>query len=285
MTPTINHDIAIKTQQNHPSATLNAWLQQDSMQGALERVMESVRSNPNDIRERWLLFQMLCLMGDWDRALKQLQTCVQIDPEREQTAQVIRGLIRSEAQRAEVFAGKSTPGYIMDQPPEWIALLLEALHGASENRLDQADAARELALSQAVDSPGDVDGMPFGWISDSDTRLGPVCELIVAGMYRWCPFSDLSSLRLHAPSGLLDLLWVRADCTLHDGSVLKAYIPARYPGSEHGEDAIRLSRETVWQDEGKTGIIALGQKTWMTDGGDLSLLDLRELTFQIVASA
>lgn len=279
MDPTINHNIAIKTQQEHPGSTLNAWLHQASIQEALERVMDSVRANPNNIRERWLLFQILCLMGDWERALKQLQTCVRIDPEREQTAQVIRGLIRSEAQRAEVLAGQSTPGYIMDQPPEWVTLLLEALRVGSEN-LVQADASREQALSQAVDSPGEADGMPFEWISDSDTRLGPICELVVAGMYRWCPFSDLSSLRLHAPSGLLDLLWAKADCTLHDGTVLKGYIPARYPGSEHGEDAIRLSRETVWQEEGKTGIIALGQKTWMTDGGDLGLLDLREITFQ-----
>jgi type VI secretion system protein ImpE len=259
--------------------TLNAWLRYDSLQEAMEHVKENVRSRPADIHERWLLLQIACFMGEWNRALKQLQVCVQIDSEREQTAQVIRGLIRSEALRAEVLAGKNTPGYVIDQPPEWVAALLEALRAASRENIELADAMRTQALSEVPDSPGEIDGAPFAWISDSDTRLGPVCELVVAGRYRWCPFCELSRLRLHAPQGLLDLLWTRVDCTLRDGTVLQAYIPARYPDSENGTDVIRLARETAWREQGTTGIIGLGQKTWMTDGGDHGLLDLREVSF------
>ncbi|MDR2625651.1 MAG: virulence protein SciE type [Zoogloeaceae bacterium] len=271
----LNHVDALKDK----NTTLNTWLQQGSLQDALEQVKENIRSRPEDIRERWLLFQIACFMGDWERALKQLQVCGQIDPEYEQVAQVMRGLIRSEALRAQVLAGKNTPGYVIDQPPEWVLFLLEALRAASNGDIEQADATREQALSAVPDSPGEIDGAPFAWISDTDTRLGPVCELVVAGRYRWCPFCELSSLRLHAPQGFLDLLWARADCTLRDGTVLQAYVPARYPGSENGTDAIRLSRETAWQEQGTTGIVGLGQKTWMTDMGDHGLLDLREISF------
>jgi type VI secretion system protein ImpE len=272
---TSNHTDILRDQ----DITLNALLRHDSLQEAMEHVMENVRSRPGDIRGRWLFFQIACFMGDWDRALKQLQVCVQIDSEREQTAQVIRGLIRSEALRAEVLAGKNTPGYVIDQPPGWVAALLEALHAASRGDIGLADTTRERALSEVPDSSGEIDGVPFAWISDSDTRIGPVCELVVAGRYRWCPFCELSSLRLHAPQGLLDLLWAKADCTLRDGTVLQAYIPIRYPGSENGTDAIRLARETAWHEQGTTGIVGLGQKTWMTDGGDHGLLDLREISF------
>jgi type VI secretion system protein ImpE len=272
---TLNHVNVLKDK----NATLNAWLQQGSLQEALERVKESIRTRPGDIRERWLLFQIACLMGDWERALKQLQICVQIDSEREQAAQAFRGLIRSETLRAEVLAGKNTPGYVIDRPPEWVLTFLEALRDTSKGDIASADAARERALSEAPDCRGEMDGAPFAWISDSDTRLGPICELVVAGRYRWCPFCELSGLRLHAPQGLLDLLWAKADCTLRDGTALQAYIPVRYPGSENGTDAIRLARETVWQEQGKTGIVALGQKTWMTDSGDHGLLDLREISF------
>ncbi|MDR2786818.1 MAG: ImpE protein superfamily protein [Candidatus Accumulibacter sp.] len=271
----LDHPKALKDR----GATLDAWLRHDSLQEALERIQENVRSRPGDVRERCLLFQMACFMGDWDRALKQLQVCARIDPEREQTAQVMRGLIRSEALRAKVLAGENTPAYVIDPPPKWVAALLEALYATSRGDVELADAARKRALSEAPDSPGAIDGAPFAWISDSDTRLGPVCELVVAGGYRWCPFCELSSLRLHAPQGLLDLLWARAECALRDGTEFQAYIPVRYPGSENGTDAIRLARETTWREEGTTGIIGLGQKTWMTGGGDHALLDLREITF------
>jgi type VI secretion system protein ImpE len=260
-------------------ATLNAWLQHDSLQGALERIRENIRSRPGDVRERWLLFQIACFLGDWDRALKQLQVCVQIDPERERMAQAMRGLIRSEALREKVLAGENKPGYVIDPPPEWMAALLEALSAATGGDIERADATRKQALSEVPDSPGEIDSVPFAWISDSDTRLGPVCELVVAGRYRWCPFCELSRLRLHAPQGLLDLLWARADCVLRDGTELQAYIPARYPDSGNGTDAIRLARETVWREQGTTGVIGLGQKTWMTESGDHGLLDLREISF------
>jgi type VI secretion system protein ImpE len=261
------------------SITLNAWLQDKSLHEIIESIKEKIRSRPRDIHERWLLFQFACLMGDWERALKQLQICVENNPEREQTAQVIRGLIRSETLRADVLTGKNTPGYIIDQPPQWLTLLLDALYAFSRGDVDLADVTRERALSEVPDSPGEIDGKPFAWVSDTDTRLGPVCELVVAGRYRWCPFSELSSLRLYAPQGLLDLLWIRADCTLRDGTALKAYIPTRYPGSENGTDTVRLARETTWQEQGKTGVIGLGQKTLVTDSGDHGLLDIREISF------
>ena len=266
---------------NDKSVTLNAWLQHDSLQEAMDHIKDNIRSRPGDIHERWLFFQIACLLGDWPRALKQLQTCVQIDPEREQAAQVMRGLIRSESLRGEVLAGKNTPGYVIDQPLEWVASLLEALRASSKGDIELADTTREQALSGVPDTRGEADGLPFAWISDSDTRLGPVCELVVAGRYRWCPFCELSSLRLHNPQGLLDLIWAKADCTLRDGTAFQAYIPVRYPGSENGTDAIRLARETTWQEQGTTGIIGLGQKTWTTDMGDHGLLDLREITFSV----
>jgi type VI secretion system protein ImpE len=273
---TLNHSVVLQNQ----GTTLSTWLPHDaSLQEALERVKENVRTRPGDIRERWLLFQISCFMGDWERALKQLQVCVQIDPEHEQTAQLYSVLIRSEVLRAEVLAGNNVPRYVLDPPPEWVTTLLSALQAAAKGNLCQADEAREQALSQAPDSPGETNGLLFEWISDTDTRLGPVCELVVAGRYRWCPFCELTHLRLHEPVGLLDLLWAKADCTLRDGTVLKAYIPARYPGSEQGPDAIRLARETSWQEQGETGIIGLGQKTWMTNSREHALLDLRGIAF------
>lgn len=85
---------------------LNSWLQQDSLESVLTRLENGIRSAPADLSLRWGLFQTLCLLGQWERALKQLQVCAKLDAELAQTAHVMRDLIRSEMLRAAVFAGK-----------------------------------------------------------------------------------------------------------------------------------------------------------------------------------
>ena len=262
----------------HGSA-LNSWLQQDSLVSVLVRLENDIRSAPTDISLRWGLFQTLCLLGQWERALKQLQVCAKLDAELVSTAQVMRDLIRSEMLRAAVFQGKKQPGHMVATPPDWMSRLLDALSAAGNGDVNAADMAREEALSAAPEVAGESNFGAFTWITESDSRLGPVCEMIVAGMYRWCPFSEIVTLSIQPPHSLLDLIWTRAEVNLRDGSVLKAYLPVRYPGSEVADDAIRLARESRWREEGKTGVFGLGQKTWMTDAGDMGMLDLRNVTF------
>jgi type VI secretion system protein ImpE len=50
-------------------------------------------------------------------------------------------------------------------------------------------------------------------------------------------------------------------------------------GDSSEGDAIRLARTTVWHDTGRTGVIALGQKTWTTSTGDTSLFELATCAF------
>ncbi|MFJ2990680.1 type VI secretion system accessory protein TagJ [Collimonas sp. NPDC087041] len=238
-----------------------------------------IRSAPTDISLRWGLFQTLCLLGQWERALKQLQVCAKLDAELVSTAQVMRDLIRSEMLRAAVFQGKKQPGHMVGTPPSWLLRLLDALSAAGNGDVNAADVEREEALSAAPEVAGESNLGTFTWITESDSRLGPVCEMVVADMYRWCPFSEIATLNIQPPHSLLDLIWTRAEVSLRDGSALKAYLPVRYPGSELADGAIRLSRESRWREEGKTGVFGLGQKTWMTDVGDVGLLDLRVITF------
>lgn len=168
---------------------------------------------------------------------------------------------------------------MVGKPPGWMMRLLDALQSAGAGDVGAADAAREEAMSAAPEIAGESNLGAFNWITESDSRLGPVCEMVVAGMYRWCPFGELNTLKINPPHSLLDLIWTRADVSLRDGSVLKAYLPVRYPGSESGDDALRLARESRWREEGATGVFGVGQKTWMTDAGDVALLDMRSVTF------
>jgi type VI secretion system protein ImpE len=73
--------------------------------------------------------------------------------------------------------------------------------------------------------------------------------------------------------------------TLVDGSAIRGFMPARYPsvanaaGDCDESDALPLGRKTIWQEVGRTGVIAEGQKTWVTSAGDFSLFELPTCDF------
>jgi type VI secretion system protein ImpE len=261
------------------SPTLHDLMQKHSFDELKASTTETVRKQPANARERWLLVQLLCLDGEWERALKQLQTWATLTPDGEPRAQLHRGLIQSEMFRAEVFAGLRTPGSI-DPLPAWVNILLQANAKLGEGKLAEADALREAALNDAPATRGESEQMgAFEWLSESDTRLGPVCEMAVAGGYRWIPFNEMKSLILTPAATLTDLVWRPITAILRNATVLRGYLPTRYPDSEIASADIKLARKTEWTNVGKTGVIALGQKTWTTDQNDFGLLEIGECRF------
>lgn len=271
-----------------PSAlSFREWSHAKPLSETLLRAEAAVRAKPQAPDARWLLFELLCVLGHWDRELKQLQTWAALSKAFDSTAHVFRGLIRAERQRADVFAGRTASATLTvegTQSPVWMtrlghALKLSAHPGA--DGVEAVDLEREAALVQAPDAPGRADERSFTWIADSDSRLGPVCEVILVGAYRWVGFNDLASVTKAQPTNLLDLVWAQADFVLRDGSPLKGYMPMRYPVQAGDRDPLLMARETVWSETGRTGVHARGQKMWMTDAGDISLLDLRSCAFDV----
>ncbi|AOI61255.1 type VI secretion system accessory protein TagJ [Burkholderia diffusa] len=253
-------------------------LSQAPLDEQIARTEARVRAQPTTPPHRWALFQSMCVTGQWARAIQQLQVWGRLVPDQAQTAQVFRDLIRAERHRARVVHGRARPGFVFDPPP-WIDGLLGALRAAAEGQLEVADGLRSAAFDAAPDVATSIPDGTAAWIVDSDSRLGPVCEFISAGHYRWVPIADLAGWRVSTPTTLVDLVWAPCTLTLVDGNTLHGFMPARYPGSEAGSDAVRVGRETVWRHEGRTAAIALGQKTWMTEQGDFSLFELADATF------
>jgi type VI secretion system protein ImpE len=244
----------------------------------IARIEARIRSQPTTAPHRWALFQQLCIVGEWSRAIQQLQVWATLEPGQARTAQMYRDLIRAERWRAKVVEGRERPGVVLASPP-WIDALLDAIHHAADGQVEQADTHRDAAFRAAPDVALAAPQGRAAWIVDSDSRFGPVCEVITAGHYRWVPFADLAAWRVSQPTQSVDLVWAPCALTLVDGSIIHGFMPARYPGSETGSDAVRLGRETVWRDIGRTGVVALGQKTWTTDLGDFSLFELAHAEF------
>lgn len=244
---------------------------------ALALLQERVRANPADASLRVFLFQLLCVLGQWERALNQLKVAAELDPAAIPMAQTYGDAVRCEAIRRQVFAGMKSP-MIFGEPDQWLALLIESLLVAGRGDSGQSEALRQRAFEDAAASSGTIDGVPFEWISDADSRLGPVLEAVINGRYYWVPFARLARISMEAPADLRDMVWTPAYLEFENGGESVALIPTRYPGSDTSEDGmILLARKTVWEEVAPEHHRGLGQRLLTTDASDVPLMDIREI--------
>jgi type VI secretion system protein ImpE len=244
---------------------------------ALAQLQEEVRTRPADAKLRIFLFQLLCVHGQWQRALNQLKVASELDPAALAMAQMYGEAVRCEAIRSDVFAGRKSP-MIFGEPDQWLALLIESLLVTGQGDPARGAELRQRAFAEADASPRTLNGQPFEWVADADSRLGPVLEAIVNGRYYWIPFVRLAAVTIEEPEDLRDLVWMPAHLQFENGGEQVGLIPTRYPGSERSEDGlVVLARKTVWEEVAPDTHHGLGQRIIATDTGEVPLLELREL--------
>lgn len=246
----------------------------------LKQLQQSIRSDPANSQYRIFLFQLLVVMGQWDRALTQLNVISEMDDSALAMVQTYRQALVCEGYRSDVFAGKRTP-VIFGKPDQWMALLVEALRLSTEGQHEKAQDIRDQAFELApatAGTIGEADGEAFEWIADADTRLGPMLEVICNNRYYWIPFNRIRTIKIEKPDDLRDRVWTPAYFTWANGGEMAGLIPTRYPGSENSEDDQVVSAgKTIWT-EVKDGVYhGLGQRMITTDAGDYSLMDLRQI--------
>jgi type VI secretion system protein ImpE len=252
-------------------------------QGALEVLQRRVREHAADPKLRVYLFQLLAVLGQWQRALDQLAVCGALDDGTLAMVNTYREAVKCELLREAVFAGRLTP-VVLGEPQPWVAMLVEALQ--ADGRGDAALAARLRAdaFEAAPATAGTLDGAPFEWIADADSRLGPVLEVIVDGRYAWVPFGALAAVHVEAPTDLRDLVWSAAQLTFANGGQTVALVPTRYAGSgAEADGAQQLARKTQWLAIGPQQYRGLGQRMLVTDASEQGLLAVREIALQAAA--
>lgn len=255
----------------------------------LADLQKRVRSDASNAKLRVHLFQLLCVLGDWQRALSQLQVCAQLDAKALPMAQAYREAIRCESFRTEVFAGRRAP-QVMGAPPNWLGLMIEALRLDGDPQGAQAAAdLRMRALDEATPTPCTVDGVACEWLADGDSRLGPVCEVIVNGQYYWLPFESCAAIKIDPPADLRDMVWMPAELTLPNQGKVAAFIPARYAETAktavENADALRRCAATQWIERGSDVWFGLGQRMWMSDVGEHPILDTRDISITVASDA
>lgn len=256
-------------------------LKEGRLDEALQALTAQVRSHPADAPRRVFMFQLLSLLGQWERAQNQLKVAGELDPINALMVGAYSVALAGEIERVEVFAGKRSP-VMIGEPVQWMALLLQALKLNGEGLHEQAASLREQAFEQAEAVAGSVDGTPFEWMADADPRFGPCLEIITKSGYAWVPFSRIRELSFEAPNDLRDKVWAPVQITWINGGQAVGFVPCRYPAAERsGDSDIVLTRKTEWTDLGEDLQIGEGQRMLATDAGEYPLLDVRSITFQV----
>lgn len=260
-------------------------LREGRVQDALSELQAAVRKDPANARYRVFLFQLLAVLGQWERALNQLNVLGEMDAASLPMVQTYREALRCEQIRADVFAGRRSP-LVFGDPEPWMALMLEALRLSAEGHHPQAQTVRDQAFDAAPATAGTLDGQPFIWLADADPRLGPMVEAIVNGRYYWIPFQRIRTLAFDPPADLRDYVWMPAQFTWVNGGETVGLIPARYPGSPASADPqVQLGRKTEWREGEADGYTGLGQRMLATDQGEYPLLDIRRIELNAVENS
>ncbi len=225
------------------------------------------------------LFQLLALMGEWDKADMQLRTLASLSPGARMLADAYGAAIAAERLRASAFAGQQDFPVLL-RGGDWIDPLAHSLRLRAVGEIAAADAARIAAFDAVPDMPGTADDVRFEWIADADSRFGPALEAIIQGQWGLIGLDAVEAIESAGARDLRDLVWYPVKIRPRSGGTIAAMLPVRYPGSEISPDRSEtLARVTNWRDQG-SGACGSGQRLLALSSGEaLPLLSLRALAF------
>ena len=258
-----------------------ALLKEGDLDGCLAEVMQHVRADGSAIEPRVFLFQLFCVLGQWERARRQLYILKDADASTIPMFEVYDNLLQCEQVRQAVFGGQRSP-LMFGKPAQWTADLASAVSALAAGKDAEAEEMRDRAFDAAPATAGTINSEPFEWLADADGRLGPLLEVFLNGHYYWVPLDSVASVSMEAPEDLRDLVWAPAQFKWANGGEAVGFIPVRYPGSEAAEDdRIKLSRLTQWDERSNNLVMGLGQRVLVTDQDDYSFLAVSRIELDV----
>jgi len=249
------------------------------LQEAITAATADVRQHPTDSGRRSFLCELLCLIGDLERADRQLDTLGHQDPEVMVGVGLFRQLIRAEQARQQFYAEGRLPE-LLGPPPPAVKLLLEASIRLREGQTTEAVDLLAQAEEQRPHVAGTCDGTAFDDLRDLDDATASVFEVLTStGKYYWIPMERVELIEFRPPTRPRDLLWRRAHMIVRDGPDGEVFLPTLYAGS-HAEtnDQLRLGRATEWRNGDGAPTRGIGQRTLLVGEEARPILELKEIT-------
>lgn len=268
--------------------TAETLIKEGRVEESLAALEAQVRAAPGDFKLRVFLFQVLSVLGRWERASGQLEVAAKMNPDANIMAQVCRQAILGEGFRTDVFSGKRTP-LLLGEPEPWVQKMIAALSLDGQGQTEGAASLRAEAMDEAPASPGSIkftatatgpESAAFEWIADADPRLGPMLEAMVGGKYYWIPWNRIRAVRFDPPTDLRDIIWAHAEFLWTTGATGHGLVPVRYPRTTDNarEGALLMSRQTEWRADAAGTDLPVGQRLFATEFGEFGLLGIKTIT-------
>ncbi|MBK8915510.1 MAG: SciE type virulence protein [Phycisphaerales bacterium] len=246
---------------------------------AVKLATDEVRNAPQDVAARYVLAEMLCFIGEFERADNQLDTAVTLDPSKALSIIQFRQLVRGEQARQDCFTAGRPPQFLVDPSPG----IRDRLGTIVQLRAGDVTAARAaLERAEAARSPrsGSCNGKPFDDLRDADDTVADVLEVLTGdGRYFWVPFELVQSVQFEKPERARDLLFRQAELLTSADLNGPVFIPTLYAGTHRDpRDEMRLGRGTDWVGEGP--VRGVGQRVWIAGEEDPAILQVETIEMQ-----
>jgi type VI secretion system protein ImpE len=249
-------------------------LEAGQLAGAIKRAAAAVKAKPGDPAARTFYFELLCLIGDLDRAAKQLDVLAS-GSELGSGVNIYLGAIQAEKERHQFFHKGPRPRVL--GPPSYANAYLEAVENYAAGNLPAAAGLLEKAAEDERSLHGTLNGAEIHELRDSNDLLAPFLEVIMDGHYSWVPWEAIQSLAVPEPRYLRDLVWSPVSLTLHSGDHGEVLVYSLYVDSHLQDDDVKLGRRTIWSADPTEFTIAYGQKVITSGDTDCPILEIRAL--------
>jgi len=259
--------------------TVGDYLASGKLQDAIDGATTDVRARPGDAGARYILAQLLCIKGEFERADGQLNTIAQQEIKLRPAVTTLRQVIRAEQARRQFFDEGRLPEFLRP-PPDHIKLHLEAIvslrAGASGKAVELLERAEEIRPH----ATGTCNGHPFDDFRDLDDMTASYFEILtVTGKFYIVAIEDVTRLEFHQPENPCDLIWRRVEIAIREGLDGEVYMPAIYAAKEGSEESALVGRSTEWIGGGGTPTRGVGQRSFLVGEEDMPIMQLAAIEF------
>ncbi len=246
---------------------------------ARQQLIQEVKKAPGDTALRTHLFQVLLLLGEWDKALVHLNALAKDDKASHMAHGVYTGLIRAEQERSGVAKLRKEPSFLPGRPV-YADLYFKAVEVAAQGEKELAATLFDRIGAATPLISGTVNQEPFSGFSDTDTLLNGFLEAMEYDRYLWIPFEAIREITVQSPQTLIDLIWTKGSVTTWEGLTMACFFPVLYPLSHcHTDHRVKMGRMTDWQILAGPYARASGQHVFRIGERDIPLLEIETVMF------
>ncbi len=255
-----------------------------NLEAALAAVTATVKAEPTNADARWLMAEILLVMGNTERADRMLEAASLQEPN--PAVIEFRQLLRAEVTRTQVVRDGRAPKYQGDDatPAQQAALRARMLLRTGDIRAaseaaEQVESLREPASGRRIDTQGV--STTFDDLRDADDLCAAEFEVLTTGGdHLLLPVSRVRSLSFDVPRRTRDLVWRRCTIDLKDGTEGVVFMPSLYIGAAaETEPALLLGRATEWTDVAAGPVRGRGQRMLLVGEELLPLNSLHRVEF------